>query len=420
MTRTHKGWLSKRSKGKYYPAETPGINGTFYLWLSTPAGQHPVNLHTTSLATARQRATLLTLSLEAPTKSSPRDPAPFLAAILDLAQWARTRLAQTTPKPIASAFLDDVWPRFLTLYTTGPHTLTAYRLHWRRFHTWALHHRHTTLASITPAIAQTYATHLTTQKHSALREIQTLRRIHRTLLPEAPNPFEKLRLPPRPPTINRKYRRLTHDEILRLDTAFTHHAPHPEYRLALHLAYTYGLRIGSVIALTRADVHPRQHTIYHIPPKTRHRKPLPLSLPLTPAIRHLLRHCPPSGPLLPNLHALYHRSRSRLADTFHALFTHAQISPDPNGHASFHSLRATFITLMDEANAPFSVTDSITGHAPQTMHQRYSQPSLKTKLHWMTRALPPLPPLPPAPIERPTPQPIINLSSLFLPRPKKS
>ncbi len=418
MTRTHKGWLSQRSKGKYYPAETPGINGTFYLWLTTPAGQHPVNLHTTDLATARQRAALLTLSLETP--ATPRDPTAFLNAILDLAQWARTRLAQNpAAKPLPSPFLDDVWPRFATLYATGPHTLTAYRLHWRRFQSWATQNRHTTFADITPAVAQTYATHLTAQKTSAPRDIQTLRRIHRTLLPQAPNPFENLRLPPRPSPVNRKYRRLTHDEILRLDTSFATHAPHPEYRLALHLAYTYGLRIGSVVTLTRADVNPRHHTIYHIPPKTRHRKPHPLALPLTPPIRQLLRHCPARGPLLPNLHALYQHSRSRLADTIHTLFTHARITSDPSGHASFHSLRATFITLMDEANAPFSVTDSITGHAPQSMHQRYSQPSLKIKLHWMNLALPPLPPLPP-PKERPAAIPVLNLSSLFLPRPKKT
>lgn len=58
------------------------------------------------------------------------------------------------------------------------------------------------------------------------------------------------------------------------------------------------------------------------------------------------------------------------------------------GKASFHSLRATFISMMDEAGAPQAVTDSITGHAPQTMHARYSHPDTEAARNWMEKALP--------------------------------
>jgi integrase len=61
------------------------------------------------------------------------------------------------------------------------------------------------------------------------------------------------------------------------------------------------------------------------------------------------------------------------------------------GHASFHSLRATFISLMDDAGAPVKVTDLITGHASAgTMHDRYSQPDVEIARKWILKAIPPL------------------------------
>ena len=58
--------------------------------------------------------------------------------------------------------------------------------------------------------------------------------------------------------------------------------------------------------------------------------------------------------------------------------------------ASFHSLRATFISLMDEAGIPPHVTDAITGHAGGGMHARYTQPSAETLQRAVLRAIPPL------------------------------
>jgi len=60
--------------------------------------------------------------------------------------------------------------------------------------------------------------------------------------------------------------------------------------------------------------------------------------------------------------------------------------------ASFHSLRATFISMMDEAGIPPHLTDAITGHGGGGMHARYTQPSLDALRAAMTKALPPISP----------------------------
>ena len=59
-----------------------------------------------------------------------------------------------------------------------------------------------------------------------------------------------------------------------------------------------------------------------------------------------------------------------------------------NGRASFHSLRATFISLMDEAGVPPHVTDAIPGHAGGGMHARYTQPSDAALREAVARAIP--------------------------------
>jgi integrase len=74
----------------------------------------------------------------------------------------------------------------------------------------------------------------------------------------------------------------------------------------------------------------------------------------------------------------------RLRELWHK----AGVVSDRRGKASFHSLRATFISMMDEAGVPPHVTDSITGHAKQGMHGRYSQPGLDAKRDAIERALP--------------------------------
>ena len=60
------------------------------------------------------------------------------------------------------------------------------------------------------------------------------------------------------------------------------------------------------------------------------------------------------------------------------------------GKASYHSLRATFISKLDEAGVPVTITDAITGHASQGMHARYSQPGAEAMRRAIDGAISPL------------------------------
>ena len=59
--------------------------------------------------------------------------------------------------------------------------------------------------------------------------------------------------------------------------------------------------------------------------------------------------------------------------------------------ASFHSLRATFISVMDDAGISPHVTDAITGHkAEGGMHGHYSQPSREALMAAVEKAVVPV------------------------------
>lgn len=83
-------------------------------------------------------------------------------------------------------------------------------------------------------------------------------------------------------------------------------------------------------------------------------------------------------------------ARKRPTKPLTAAFRAVGIVNKGPARASFHSLRATFISLMDEAGIPPHVTDAITGHAGGGMHARYTQPSAETLRRAVLRAIPPL------------------------------
>ena len=83
-------------------------------------------------------------------------------------------------------------------------------------------------------------------------------------------------------------------------------------------------------------------------------------------------------------------TRRRPSRAMGRIFRASGVMKQGNGRASFHSLRATFISLMDEAGVPPHVTDAITGHAGGGMHARYTQPSDAALIDAVTRAITPL------------------------------
>lgn len=314
--------------------------------------------------------------------------------------------------------LTDLWECFAARYEVAPNTLQYYQQILRNFIKWA-----TELSfadEVTRDLAEEYTRYICKQKHSANTELATLRRIWRTLWPDRTNPWETgLRLQTKPRERALHYRRLSLDEARRLFKIVCMEAE-AESRYedgrktvpasfledladGMVFAWHYGMRISSLAALQWHDFRFAASKGYflHVPPKTKRIKPWPLEIPILPPIRAILQrrrkipHTPESF-LLPLFHDRYVHHPSAITTVVKRLREQVGVLDNHHGRATMHAFRATFVTRMDEAGAPSAVTDAITGHAPQTMHDHYSHVNLATKRRWLLKAIPPL--IDPAPL----------------------
>ncbi len=222
---------------------------------------------------------------------------------------------------------------------------------------------------------------------SAKRMLVFYRRVWRTLGLDA----QLWRIMPNetqlhPPSGIEFYRRLSLDEIRRVHAVLMKR----DVELAdmVLLGYSTGLRLSDVAELELSEIWGDGRFLRVVPNKTRMKKPLPLRIPLTEQARELIlrrRQALPDG-----IHIFSEDARNRPSRRIAAAFRSCGVFAIGNGRASFHSLRATFISMMDEAGVPPHVTDTITGHAGGGMHARYTQPSCESLVNAVSRAIPPL------------------------------
>ena len=170
-----------------------------------------------------------------------------------------------------------------------------------------------------------------------------------------------------------RFRRISKDEMLRLLAA----AADPVECALLRLGFSTGMRLGSCLEVDERAFD--GDFLRVIPGKTRSKKGRPLLIPMLPGTKRALEGIAPRF------------FRGWRADTasnkMKGVFVRAGVEADQFGSASFHSLRATFISMMDEAGVSPHITDAITGHASQGMHGRYSQPSRAALMEAVLRAV---------------------------------
>lgn len=326
--------------------------------------------------------------------------------------------------------LFGLWPEFTERYEAAAASLETYRQKFEIFAKWAAARNAaaapeadgagatlSAMEDVTREIAEEYARYVFKRKTTARKDIETLRRIWETLLPDQErNPWRiGLHLRPLLPKKPCNYRPLSADEARRFVVAATRAAAKcrdgecrdarfttgaekfEDLADAAVFAWHYGMRIGSLAALDWRDLALwRKGYFLHVPPKTRFTKPWPLELPVVAEAKAVLEAraatAPRGGrkpaPLFPALAAEYHRSQPNLAVSIKCLFKEAGIADTLRGRAQMHSFRASFITQMDEAGAPSGITDAVTGHAPRTMHDMYSHPRPSALKRWLDRAIP--------------------------------
>lgn len=198
------------------------------------------------------------------------------------------------------------------------------------------------------------------------------------------------------------YRRFTMDEIRRIHRHLQRSAPDLADMVAI--GFMTGLRLSDVAELDTGEVAEDATALRITPNKTRRRKSRPLQIPLVheaaaAVARRVALVCAgcdggraPFGAnkanggryLFPE--EVRHRPSRHICSEICA----CGIVRGDCARASFHSLRATFISMMDEAGVSPHVTDAITGHGGGGMHARYTQPSRDAMRRAILSAIPPL------------------------------
>lgn len=349
--------------------------------------------------------------------------------------------------------LEGLWPEFTERYEAAAASLATYRQKYEVFLKWVRERNReaggegkvadtpiVAMEDVTREVAEDYARFVFSRKTTARKDIETLRRIWETMLPDQERNPWRIGLHLRPPTPKRpcNYRPLSLDEARRFVEAARRAeakcggvcggdarqdaVPPPDGRYttgaakfadladAAVFAWHYGMRMGSLVALDWRDLATwRRGWFQHVPPKTRHTKPWPLVLPVVEEVRAVLearaamripaaepsrpakRHASTAkapAPLFPALAAEYRRSQPNLTVSVKSLFHEAGIADTIAGRAQMHSFRASLITQMDEAGAPSGITNAVTGHAPRTVHDMYSHPRPAALRRWLDRAIP--------------------------------
>ena len=368
----------------------------YYLVVSLRHRQKWLALRTDKLSLARARAAEL----------APRDPSddtPWLRQLVQLGDLARAELVR---RRIATDLSwDNLWLRFLA--AARPAIPVASQPSYRR---WLQLLAQTAKAACPAALSATDAARILTRLRathlSAGRMALFYRRVWRTLLLDDAIWHDAARAPQpkaEPAKRHEFYRRLSVDEVRRVigflsDAALREDPSRPSVRQALAdmvtIGFYTGLRLSDVAELERAEIS-SDGRFFHIQPnKVRHSKARVLTIPLVLGAyasvqRRLLiiRNSKGEGERRFLFTEITNRRPSRMLC---AAFRACGVLRQGNGRASFHSLRATFISMMDEAGIPPHITDAITGHAGGGMHARYSQPTPAALLRAVTRALPPL------------------------------
>lgn len=179
------------------------------------------------------------------------------------------------------------------------------------------------------------------------------------------------------------YRRLDRHEIQRLVEDLN--VRDRELHDMVIIGYYTGLRLSDVAELERAEIDIRRQALSIVPNKVRTRKPHALAIPLVREAWEIV-----SSRMSGKAYLFSEMGRKRPSRRITKAFRRCKIEKKGCGRASFHSLRATFISLMDEAGVQPYLTDAITGHAAGGMHARYTQPSLEALRTAILKAMPPI------------------------------
>ena len=436
-----RGSLFKRKGGKYLPVWSQ-IEAPFWFEIRLPGVEGRVRriaLHTTDPALALLRAEELVfksrqfideamLRLFAPSGAvhslsgqggGAGGPLPYGAGRTAFGQPGGGASAAHEPPPIAPSEagrslsgqmhipLPALWETVKARYEARAKSLEAYRQQTAKFVKYALRAGLRYVDEVSRPFAEDYARWLYPRVTTADKHIGCLRREWQLLFPDAPtNPWNlSIRLQKKEKARAMNYRALTLNEIRRVRQAIARlrHDKSPlgsrghllddallaDMADAVVFCYRYGLRIGSVDVIRWKDFNFAEKTWSHRPPKTS-RATLGNDYPILPEIEAILDRRRagsanrPTGLLFPAFAKAHSSAEQMFNLAIKAVFKFARVEDSPlKGRASWHSLRATFITRLTENGCPVAIVKELAQHAKADVTQRYVHISMGVKLSWL-------------------------------------
>ena len=410
------GSLFKRKGGKYLPVWSQ-IDAPFWFELRLPGDDGHVRriaLHTTDPRLALLRADELVFKsrqfAEEAMLRLQLAPSEGDGALRGHNGDGRTVFGQS---PLERIPLSRLWETVKTRYAARAKSLETYRQQTVKFVKYALAAGLRYADEVARPFAEDYARWLFPRVTTADKHIGCLRREWQLLFPDAPaNPWNlSIRLQKKEKARAMNYRALTLNEIrrvrqtiarLRLDKTPLGYRGHllddallADMADAIVFSCRYGLRIGSIDVIRWSDFNFADKTWSHRPPKTS-RATLGNDYPILPEIEAILARRRaeaggrPRGLLFPAFARTHATSEQLLNLTIKAIFKLARVEDSSlKGRATWHSLRATFITRLTENGCPQAIVKELAQHVRADVTQRYVHVSMAVKDKWL-RTLPDL------------------------------
>lgn len=162
------------------------------------------------------------------------------------------------------------------------------------------------------------------------------------------------------------FRAFTNEELERLLSKCN-----PDWRLAVLIALYTGLRFKDVCFLRWDSIHFEKDLIVLIPAKTE-RLGKKVRIPIHAELRDILQHLPDNNSeyVIPVFAAKY--GKKDFQGEFSALLKKTDIEANSEGRISFHSLRHTFVTVLEDAGVSREAAQKLVGHGSPAVTDIYS------------------------------------------------
>ncbi len=274
--------------------------------------------------------------------------------------------------------LSAVWATFIKLPNQSDkktRTLKSKKNIWDAFLKWLgkVHSEIVNIGDINRDIAVEYSEELRSKSAQTYNNHRhNLRGIFKALMYKADltqNPFDVV---PTQSAKHTSFRPFTLKEVKKIISF----ADEP-WKSAVTISFYTGLRFKDVCYLKWNQINQKNGLIKLTPAKTE-RLDKKVTIPLSPQLKNALSKIEKKSIyVLPFLANNY--GKKIIQSSFSDILSSCKIKANKNGAVSFHSLRHTFVTMLEETGATRQVSQKLVGHGSPIMTELYSHDNKSSK-----------------------------------------